>query len=164
MQKLFRTKFILSKDPRDQLTITDGFGHKIILSRIVATRNIYNTNGELIVQQGEKGGFVEHEGNLSQKGSCWVFDDAQVFGRAMISGDAKIYDKAKIYGRAKVYDHAIVCDCAQVFEDAQVFGKAMVSDFAEIGGEALIDGNLHIVGGVKVGNKKHDAGSSETSR
>ena len=150
MQKLFQTKFILSKDPRDQLTITDDFGHKTILSRIVATRNIYNTNGQLIVYQGEYGGFVEHAGNLSQKGSCWVFDDAQVFGRAMVYGDAKIYDKAKIYGRAKVYNQAIVCDRAKIFDDAQVFKKAMVSDFAEIGGEALIDGNLQVVGGVKI--------------
>lgn len=150
MQKLFQTKFILSKDPRDQLTITDDFGHKTILSRIVATRNIYNTNGKLIVSQGEYGGFVEHEGNLSQKGSCWVFDDAQVFGRAMVYGDAKIYDKAKIYGRAKVYNQAIVCDRAKIFDDAQVFKKAMVSDFAEVGGEALIDGNLQVVGGVKI--------------
>lgn len=34
------------------------------------------------VEEGETGGWVEKEDNLSQSGNAWVFDNARVFGNA----------------------------------------------------------------------------------
>ena len=36
------------------------------------------------VLKGDKGGYVECEDNLSQKGDCWVYDDARVYGNTRI--------------------------------------------------------------------------------
>ena len=54
------------------------------LYRIEAIKNFAD------VHKGDKGGFVESEENLSQNGSCWIYDDAKVFGNANISGYAYI--------------------------------------------------------------------------
>ena len=54
------------------------------LYRIEAIKNFAD------VHKGDKGGFVESEENLSQNGSCWLYDDAKVFGDANIYGDAYI--------------------------------------------------------------------------
>ena len=45
------------------------------------------------VKKGDKGGFVQSEDNLSQDGTCWVYDDAIVYG------DAQVYSNAKIYSQ-----------------------------------------------------------------
>ena len=40
------------------------------------------------VRAGDLGGYIKHEGNLSQAGDCWIGDNARVFS------DAQIYDNA----------------------------------------------------------------------
>ena len=66
------------------------------------------------VVEGDLGGWIESEGNLSQKGDCWVFDEA------------------------KVYDHACVIDNATVYMGAEVGGYATISGNAHIGGYVRI--------------------------
>ena len=39
-------------------------------------------------KEGELGGYIEREENLSQEGNAWVFDDAQVYGNACLKSDA----------------------------------------------------------------------------
>ena len=84
------------------------------------------------VKKGDKGGFVENEKNLSQRGDCWVYENAKVYG------NAEVYDDAKVYGNAWVFDNA------KVYEDAEVFGIAEVCGNAEIRGDAEIRGNAEI--------------------
>ena len=67
------------------------------------------------VKARDKGGWVESEKNLSQKGTCWVFDDAEV------SGNAKVFDDAEVSGNAKVFGNA------EVSGNAKVYGYAKVS-------------------------------------
>ena len=73
------------------------------LKRIKALQN-FGT-----VKEGELGGYIEKEKNLSQDGNAWVFENAQVFGNAMVfgsarvSGNAWVYEKAHIYGSAQVF-------------------------------------------------------------
>lgn len=52
------------------------------------------------VEEGETGGWVEKEDNLSQSGNAWVFDNAEVFGNARVS------DNARVFGNARVFDNA----------------------------------------------------------
>lgn len=42
------------------------------------------------VKAGSLGGFIEKEVNLSHDGSCWVYDDACVYGHARVYENAKI--------------------------------------------------------------------------
>ena len=55
-----------------------------------------------IVNAGDLGGYIEHEGNLSQEGDCWIDRDALV------------------YDLARIYDNAHIATNVRVFENAQV--------------------------------------------
>lgn len=53
------------------------------------------------VEEGELGGYVEKEENLSNDGNAWVFGNARVFGNAWVSGDAEMFgnaDYATVHG------------------------------------------------------------------
>ena len=121
------------------------------------------------VKKGDKGGFIEKECNLSQRGDCWVYDNAKVynnakvfdyadiygnaeiFGNAIVSGNARVYGNAKVYHYAMVYDNAEVCDNAiisgnaEVYHDAAVYGNARVFGNAEICGKAEIANDLDYI-------------------
>lgn len=117
------------------------------------------------VKQGDKGGFIENENNLTQYGKCWVYDNATVSGYAMVhnnatvSGNAKvngnaiIHEDAKVYGDAKVSGNAIVHDKAEIYDNAEVHGDAMVYEKAKIYGNAKVSGNAVVCGDAVVCGK-----------
>lgn len=90
------------------------------------------------VKAGDIGGWVEKEENLSQDGTCWVYDSACVFDSAKVYGCAMIQGAAKVYGSARVCDSASVYGNANVCESSWVFGRARVCDVAHISGYACI--------------------------
>ncbi len=92
------------------------------LYRIQALRDIPRFH----VKTGDRGGFVESENNLSQKGNAWVFDNALVYDNARVYGNANVYNKARVYGDALVTDNARVYSYAQIYGDAKVSGNARV--------------------------------------
>ena len=73
------------------------------------------------VKKSDLGGWIEKEDNLSQKGNCWVYDNARVYDDAIVSGDAHVY------GNAVVFLNAWVCGDARVYEHAKVYGYTLVS-------------------------------------
>ena len=79
------------------------------------------------VKKGDKGGFIEKEENLSQRGDCWIYDNAKVLGEAMVCCNAKVYGNAKICDYAVAYDNAIVFGYAQVFGNAEICGNAVIT-------------------------------------
>ena len=117
------------------------------------------------VKQGDKGGFIENENNLTQYGKCWVYDNAEVSGYAMVhnnatvsgnakvSGNAIIHEDAKVYGDAKVSGKAIVHDKAEIYDNAEVHGDAMVYENAKIYGNAKVSGNAAVFGDAEVCGK-----------
>lgn len=46
------------------------------------------------VKEGDLGGYVENESNLSHSGDAWVSGEARVYGEAWV------YDNARVYGEA----------------------------------------------------------------
>ena len=78
-------------------SIVNIFGKKLF--RIKALVEFGN------VKEGELGGFVEKEENLSHEGNAWVSGDARVFGNAWVSGDARVFGDAWVFGNA---DYATV--------------------------------------------------------
>ena len=93
------------------------------------------------VKAGDLGGFVASERNLSQEGTCWVADEAQVYDDAAISDDAQIYGRGRVYGRARVSDKGQVLGNAQVFEHGWVFKSGVVFDNAKVFGAAQVRDN-----------------------
>ena len=84
------------------------------------------------VKEGDLGGWINSEKNLSQNGNCWIYDNARVFDNAKIFDNAKVYDNAEISERAKVFDNTEVYGNAIVYYNAEVFGDAKVYGNAQI--------------------------------
>ncbi len=139
------------------------------------------------VKEGDLGGFVESEDNLSHEGDCWVgdtatvFEDAKVYGDAQVAddanvcgnaevcGNARIYDNAgvvgnaKVSGNARVYGGAEVHDEAKVYGEAEVYGDARITDYASIYGDAKITGTAIVEGKAKISEGKIKRGTIDGS-
>ena len=83
------------------------------------------------VKEGELGGFIEKEENLSHEGNAWVYGSAEVCGDAEVAGNAWVYGNAEVCGDAEVSGNARVCGNAWVSGDARVYGDA---DYATVKG------------------------------
>ena len=75
-----------------------GKKNKAGLRRIQALRDIPIHK----VKQGDLGGWIKKESNLSQKGDAWI------------SGNARVYEHAQVYGNALVSEHAQVSGNVQM--------------------------------------------------
>lgn len=111
---------------------------KRTLYRIKAIRDFRN------VKKGDLGGFIEKEGNLSQEGECWVYDNARVYGEAEVFEDAYVSGYAKVCDNATIFSHAKIFDNACVYGNATVGGIAVVSEQACVYGNAYVGGAAHI--------------------
>lgn len=96
------------------------------------------------LSDGELGGYIESEYNLSQEEECWVGGDAKVCDQATVSGNAQISGQAVMYGKAQVYGEV------QVFDTAVVSGQATVRGNVKIYGEAHVHGNSCVFEDVEV--------------
>ena len=54
------------------------------------------------VSEGDIGGYIEKEKNLSHESDAWVSGNAQVYGDAWVSGNAQVYGDAQVCGDAWV--------------------------------------------------------------
>ena len=130
--------------------------HGKTLYRIQAVKDFSDVNA------GDKGGWIEREKNLSQKGDCWVYDEAKVYDNANVSGEAKILNYAEIYDNAyisgyvyiffspKIYGFSIVNGNAQVYGNAHISGGSYIYGNAEVYGDAQVFGNAEVYGDVQV--------------
>lgn len=115
--------------------------HGITLYRIEALKDFNN------VKKGDKGGFVESELNLSQKGNCWIYDDACVYYGGRVEGDAYVFENAQVLNNAHIYEDA------QVYDNARVSGNACVCGAARVYGDAYVSDNAQIYGNAFVCEK-----------
>lgn len=122
-------------------SIEDGID---TLFRIRALRDFGN------IKQGQLGGYVESEHNLSHEGNAWIYNWAKVSGNAKVIDDAKVRNMARVMhdavisGNAIVYNNAVVEINAVVKDNAQVYGDAYVTGKSEIGGNAEVHGNADV--------------------
>jgi hypothetical protein len=87
-------KFILTDETIEMFGVT--------LHRIEAVRSFGN------VKEGDLGGFVEKEENVSEEFEAWVYGDARVSGNARVWGNARVYGDAVVSGNARVWGNAVV--------------------------------------------------------
>ena len=92
------------------------------------------------VKKGDKGGFVEHEGNLSHEGDCWIY------GTAMVYDNAKVSESAIVYENATVREEAIIRGLAIVRGSSIIRGLAIVCGSSIVEGHSLVLGNAVISG------------------
>lgn len=93
------------------------------LYRIKALRDVGDD-----VKEGDLGGYIQSEYNLSHEGSCWVYDKACAYDKAQVLNDACLRDYAHLRGNAKM-------DCRALLKDrARVGGSVVLTDFVIVGG------------------------------
>lgn len=96
------------------------------------------------VKEGDFGGYIEREHNLSQEGNAWVFPGATVYERA------RVYDNGAIKGSASARGHASIAQNAVVGDSVELFDYAVVAESAELAGRTKVGGAAHILGESKV--------------
>lgn len=109
-----------------------------LLYRIRALKNFGD------VKKGDIGGWVESEKNLSQKGLCWIYDDAKVSAKARVSENARVMDLAVVDSNARVYGTAGVCDLSHVTDYAAVRGNSIVRDKSCVMEFGLVDDHAFV--------------------
>jgi carbonic anhydrase/acetyltransferase-like protein (isoleucine patch superfamily) len=102
------------------------------------------------ISDGEVGGWIEKESNLSMFGNAWVSDNAWVYGDAWVYGNARVYGDARVSDNARVYGDARVSGDAWVSDNAWVYGDAWVSDNAWVYGDARVSGDAWVSGDARV--------------
>ena len=126
------------------------------------------------IKNGDLGGYVESEYNLSQEDNCWiydnakVYDDAEVSGKAEVFGNAEVYDNAEVfedalvfgnakinshalvYGYAEVYSNALVCEDTEVYGHAEIYGNTQVYGHAEVYEDAIVSDNAKVSGHAQI--------------
>ena len=138
-------KFELVED--DKLSVLNSDGEMINLYRIRALKDfscpikIRNESGILAsytVKEGELGGYVEKEENLSHEGGCWVSDGARVYN------DSRVEDNAQIYHHAVVSEDSIIKDNASILDLTRVT-NSIVGGYTRITNNSVIS-NSQIMG------------------
>ena len=102
-------KYILIKDESCQCQSLGYF-------RIKSLKDFSN------IHKNDIGGFIRGYHNLSQKGDCWIYNDAEISGKASVSENAQVSRSAIIIGHAQVLGNAFVSG------NARVFGLSMVTE------------------------------------
>lgn len=81
------------------------------------------------LSDGEYGGYIEREENLSQSGRCWVEMNSYVYGNARVADDAIVGDDpwggTIVSGDAFIHEHAIVVN-STVKDHVEIKGNAFV--------------------------------------
>ena len=99
------------------------------------------------IHEGDIGGFIEKEENLSNEGNAWVYGDAEVCSNAWVFGDAEVY------GNAWVSGNAWVCGNARVYGDADYLCfKGLGSENRNTTFFKCKDGHIHVSCGCFSGN------------
>ena len=110
------------------------------------------------IKQGEYGGFVEVYNNLSQKGDCWIYDNAVVCQNAIVQNNATVRNRARVHGSAIIRDNALIAEKARVYAratielDATVGDASQVYDYAIISGRAIVSNKAKVFGSAYVSN------------
>lgn len=90
------------------------------------------------VGPGALGGYVQTEDNLSQDGTCWIYDQAICCEEAVVEDDGRMFDSAVargsalISGDARMFERAVAEGNSSFFsgelkEDARLSGNAVVN-------------------------------------
>jgi len=111
---------------------------------------IDNRESGRCVMNGELGGYVQSERNLSQEGFCWVDGKAMAYENAYVSGNALVNGKSQVFGNARVGDYAWVSGAARVYGSACVFDDSRIGDLARAFGKALLKGCSQVLHNAQV--------------
>lgn len=116
----------------------------------IVTDDVKEINGMFLFRvkrcsDGLVGGWIENTSNLSESGSCFVYDNAMVFGNARVEGDAEVRDKSVVCGSAVVKDNCLVMGKSVIQGKTAVCDRATVVN-SVVSRRAFVDGDMLITG------------------
>lgn len=127
-------KYRILNNKKDPKLVIDGKE----LYRIKALKNF----GE--VRDGDIGGWVENYSNLSQEGTCWLFDDAMVYDKAYVFEDAELHHHAIAYGtECNIGGKSIITDNAKI--------KNSIIYYTSVSGQSFITRSKLYYSNIKLG-------------
>lgn len=128
------------------------------LHRIRALRLVPDGEGDrTTVREGDLGGFVQSEGNLSQEGGCWIYENAACCEEAVVEKEARLFGYAVAKGSALITGDSRMFDKTWAEGNCCILGgyikdNAVISGDAAIrpnaGGKPQITGNSRVYGTV----------------
>ena len=89
------------------------------------------------VAEGDIGGYVQAESNLSQAGTCWIYgnakilDDAEVLENSTIKGYAKVMENASVYDNAEISGTAVITGHSDIRGNAKIINATILDSFIE---------------------------------
>ena len=98
----------------------------------------------VIYADGDQGGLVTGEHNLSHDGSCRILDQAIVADTAFVSGNAEVSGSAVVEGNAHIFGEAAVFADARVNGRSEVYDKARVYGRAQVTGHSIVNNAAHV--------------------
>lgn len=107
------------------------------------------------VKEGELGGYVQFEKNLSQKGDCWIYDEAKATGESRVLDNAVLRDNAWLHGKAEMTENACMNGDTEAYGKAKLSGDAILDGEVWVYGDAEIGGNTRLTGIKKLWTGKH---------
>ena len=125
------------------------------------------------VKAGDVGGWVCSYNNLSQKGDCWIYDnakcldDARVYDNAVMCGNAVMFGNAKMFDNAKMSDSSIICDNAEMCGNSKMYdtstmcGSSKMFDNAEMFDDTEMCDNAMMFNNSKMFDNAKMCGSSK---
>lgn len=157
-------KYIISKQESENIIasvhteekeVVHNKKYKFTGKEIILTSKKYVNNRPIIrehilkqiirLSDGLVGGYIESEENLSHSGTCFVYDNAKVYG------NAKVCDDASIYNEATIYDNAMICGNVMVTDNASVFGNSLLQGDISLSGKSKVYDNALLIGKMKIG-------------
>ena len=138
-------KYEILYDESTSVKDYNGTKHKVY--RIKALKSFGN------VREGDIGGWVEKDYNLSQQGNCWIFDNAVAMGNSQVLHHAQLMDNAKVSMKATIRNYAQIMDDARVAGNAKILDNVIIRNNVLIRGKAIISGKVNIIEKVLVDGK-----------
>lgn len=116
----------------------NGTTHKFTLRQIEALHDFHD------VKAGTLGGWIEETSNLSQDGTCWVYDqNSTVYAGAVVRDNARVSQPCTISHGAVLSDECWV-DRADISHGACICDRAMVQA-SQVRGECRIYGDARVM-------------------
>ena len=110
------------------------------------------------VEAGDLGGWIQSENNLSQRGDCWIYNEAKCMDNAKIYDNStmhnnsvmcdfsemhdysKICDYSKIYDRSRMYDHSEMHDYSIMHDHSEMHDNSVLYGYGELYEDTILDG------------------------
>ena len=110
------------------------------------------------VKIGDLGGWVETENNLSQKGECWIYDDAicmdnaRMYNNAEMHHNTKMYDNSIMYNNSKIYHNSTMHNNSKMYDCSKMYDYSAMYNYSAMYDNTIISDRSRMYNDAKMHN------------